>query len=247
MDRRFLKAIFFFLLGLYLTNSVKAQDSSFEFWPEVDIWYRLNPAWRLSAFIPFTRYHESQYRDINIYVQADYAWGKSKHILKRRMMDQNRAETIKSWLLRGGFMEGRSIGENKGNYIEDMLFVEIQRRTPIKGGILLSSRFRSDARWLGEESDFSYRLRIRVMIEKEFSNEKSSIVPYVNVEPFWDSRFNTISRTRWIGGATASFGPRIAYEGNLTYQYDQSYNTRNLFAFNLILHVFFESKKVKTL
>ena len=42
-----------------------------------------------------------------------------------------------------------------------------------------------------------------------------------------------------------SWGPRFVFEGNITYQYDTHYDTANLFALNLILHVFFETKHSK--
>jgi hypothetical protein len=83
------------------------------------------------------------------------------------------------------------------------------------------------------------------MIEKEYKAGRSSIVPYVNAEAFWDSRYLTISRVRLIGGATIVWGSRFAWEGNLTYQYDAHYNTANLYALNFILHVFFEAKHAK--
>jgi hypothetical protein len=233
------------LISLGAATTSNAQNSSLEFWPETDIWYRLSPSWRLSAFIPITKYNESKYRDLNIYLQADYTWGKTKHLLKRRLMDENRIQVMKAWLVRGGFMEGWSLGENESSYTEDMLFAEIHRRIPIKGGFLLSHRIRTDLRWVGEDPDFSYRLRYRVMFEKDFTAGKSSIVPYINVEPYWDSRYLAFSRVRLIAGATASRGPCFAFEGNITYQYDEHYDTSNLYALNLILHVFFETKKVR--
>lgn len=232
-------------LSICRYTAIQAQNFSFEFWPETDIWYRLSPSWRLSAFIPVTKYHESNYRDLNVYLQADYAFGRTKHTVYRRMVDENREQIMKAWLVRGLIMEGWSLGENAGAYREDMLFIEIARRLPLRGEFLFSHRFRTDLRWLGEDSEFSYRFRYRVMLEKEYHLVKSSLVPYVNVEPFWDSRYSKIVKTRVIGGATASWGPRLAYEGNITYQYDETYNTTNLFAFNLILHVFFETKNSK--
>ena len=231
-----------FIISLSFTCIFYAQNSSFEFWPETDIWYRLNPSWRLSAFIPITKYHESKSRDLNIYLQADYAWGRTKYAFFRRLMDENRAQKLKVWLIRGGYMKGWSLGNNADDYSEDMLFAEIHRRLPMKGEILLSNRFRTDFRWLGQDSKFSYRLRYRVMIEKEYKAGKLSIVPYVNVEPFWDSRYSTFNRIRLIGGSTFTWVPLLALEGNLTYQFDSSYDTNNLFALNLILHLFFEAK-----
>jgi hypothetical protein len=233
------------LMSLISGTAVIAQNTSLEFWPETDIWYRLNPSWRLSAFIPLTKYNESKYRDLNVYLQADYAWGKTKYAAVRRLMDENKDQQMKTWMVRGLYMKGWSLGENSGAYAEDMLFAEIHRRIPLKGGILLSQRIRTDARWLGQDSKFSYRFRYRLMFEKEYGAGKSSIVPYINVEPYWDSRYSKVTKTRVIGGATASWGPRFAYEGNITYQYDETYDTNNLIALNIILHVFFERGKSK--
>lgn len=235
-----------FFLKISVADYCFAQNSSLEFWPETDIWYRLNPSWRLSAFIPITKYHESKNRDLNIYLQADYAWGKTKHLLKMRLIDGNQAQQIKGWLVRGGFMEGWSLGENASDYTEDMLFAEIHRRTPFKGKVLFSSRFRTDLRWVGQDPTFSYRFRIRLMFEKEYKAGRDSIVPYVNAEPYWDSRYSSFNRIRVIGGATVAWGARFAYESNLTYQYDENYNTANLYALNIILHMYFETNKSRS-
>ena len=217
-----------------------AQNTSLEFWPETDLWYRLNPDWRFSAFVPITKYNESKNRDLNIYLHVDYAWGHTKHPIYRRLVDQEKEQIMKAWMVRGGFMKGWSLGENAGNYIEDMLFSEIHRRIPIKGEILLSHRFRIDSRWLGHENDFSYRFRYRLMIEQEYKHKNYSFVPYLNIEPYWDSRYSKVVKTRAIAGVTASRGTKYALESNLTYQYDETYDTNNLYALNLILHVFFE-------
>jgi hypothetical protein len=49
-----------------------------------------------------------------------------------------------------------------------------------------------------------------------------------------------------IGGATEAWGKRVAFEQNITYQYDTHYDTENLWALNLILHVFFEKKQSRS-
>ena len=162
-----------------------------------------------------------------------------------RLRDENRMEKIKAWMVRGGFMKGWSLGENAGAYTEDMLFGEIHKRMPLKGNFLISHRIRVDTRWVGEDAKFSYRFRYRAMLEKEYTSGNSSLVPYVNVEPYWDSRYKTFNRVRAIGGATVNWGPRFAYEANITYQYDEHYDTANLWALNIILHVFFVSEHSK--
>jgi hypothetical protein len=231
------------IISLTTANRSMAQNTSLEFWPETDIWYRLSPSWRLSSFISVTKYNESNHRDLNIYLQADYSWGKTKRAFVKRLMDENTAQQIKTWMARSGFMKGWSLGEYAGDYIEDLFFAEIHRRIPFKGGILFSQRFRTDFRWLGQDLTYSYRFRFRMMFEKEYKSGRKSIVPYANGEAFWDSRYLTFSRFRLIGGTAINWGPRFAWEGNITYQYDEHYNTANLYALNVIVHVFFERKK----
>lgn len=238
INLRLLCLVLFLNLGA-IHNSV-AQNSSLELWPETDIWYRLNPSWRLSTFVPITKYNESYSRDLNVYLHVDYAWGKTRYTIYRRLVDQEREQIMKAWMVRGGIMKGWSIGENAGNYSEEMVFSEVHRRIPLNGNILLSHRFRTDIRWLGDDNNFSYRFRYRLMFEKEYKVGKNSIVPYVNIEPYWDSRYSKVTKTRIIGGTTLSKGSRFAFEGNLTYQYDETYDTENLYALNIILHIFFE-------
>ena len=228
-------------LSLSAAHTGMAQNSSLELWPETDIWYRLNPSWRFSSFIPVSKNVETKYREICIIVQADYAWGHPTIPFFKRMMDESKAQSLKSWMVRPGFLEGWSLGDHGENYTEDMVFAELHKRMPLKGAVLLSHRLRTDCRWIGREADFSYRIRYRLMVEKEYAGKSSSTVPYVNVEPYWDSRYETVNRLRIIGGATVAWGKRFALEGNLTYQYDSRSSITNVYALNIILHMFFEA------
>jgi hypothetical protein len=152
---------------------------------------------------------------------------------------------MKAWMVRGGIMEGWSLGENASSYNEDMLFAEIHRRIPLKRAVLLSHRFRVDTRWLGEENNFSYRFRYRLMVEKEYKYGNHSIVPFLSIEPYWDSRYSKIVKTRAIGGVTTNWNSKYALEGNITYQYDKTYDAKILYALNVILHIFFEKNQNK--
>jgi hypothetical protein len=142
-------------------------------------------------------------------------------------------------------MGGWSLGDNLQNYSEDMLFAEIHKRFLLKRLVLFSQRLRFDNRWLGQDQEYSYRIRYRAMFEREFLKGKTSVIPYISVEPYWDSRYEMFNRVRTIGGATVSWRHRFALEGNLTYQYDSKSSSTNMLAFNAILHLYFESAKVK--
>ena len=217
-----------------------ADEPSYEFWPEIDLWWRLSPEWRLSMFVPLSKNIETKYREGSLVLQADYAWGKARH-LKTRLLDENRARKIDTWLVRGGYLAGRSLDDHGQTYRENTMFLELHHRYPIKGDILLSQRLRTDLRGLGEDPEFSYRWRYRLMLEKEFKVGQTSIVPYANIEPYYDSRYGIVNRVRLIGGVTGSWSPRYALEGNITYQHDSRSSVTNLYALNVILHLYFET------
>lgn len=222
-----------------------AQKTTAEFWPEIDVWYRVSPAWRFSMFLPLSRNLETQYREGNIVLQADYAFGKSRILSYRRMIDDTREQNMKSWLVRGGYLGAQSLDDKGEAYKEYMALAELHSRTPLKGNALLSLRLRTELRWIGDDYALSTRIRYRMMLEKEWILNKVSLVPYFNVEPYYDSRYETINRTRLIGGTSVGWNPHYAIETNITYQYDSKSSVTHLWALNVILHVYFETKRAK--
>lgn len=228
-----------FIVWLGVAGPALAQPS-YEFWPEIDTWLRLSPAWRLSLFVPISKNLETHYREGNFIPQVDYAFGKAP--FQRRLMDEGAARHMKFFLLRGGYLGGKSLNDNGEAYTEHTAFAELHLRLPLKGGILLSHRLRTDLRWLGDDNPgFSQRWRYRLMVEKEFDTERASLVPYVSVEPYYDSRYDTVNRVRLIGGSSVAWSPRTAIEVNGTYQYDSHSSTKEILALNVILHLFFDA------
>jgi hypothetical protein len=101
------------------------------------------------------------------------------------------------------------------------------------------------------QSDYSWgeTNRTRRLIDEDRAQAmdvwllRGSIVPYVSVEPYYDSRYETVNRVRLITGASVAWSRRTAIETNVTYQYDSRSSTKELFALNVILHVFFDASR----
>jgi hypothetical protein len=227
------------------TGAFGQDDTTTEIWPEIDTWLRFSPASRFSMFVPISKNIETAYREGNLILQADYAFGKMKRPQKRRLVDESRAQEMKRFLVRGGYLGGMSLDDRGETYREYAALFELHVRTPFKGGILLSGRLRTDLRWLGDNHEFSTRLRYRLMLEKDYRVGRTSIVPYVSVEPYYDSRYSIVNRIRLIGGATVLWSPRFALETNITYQHDSKLSVTNLYALNVILHLFFETARAR--
>ena len=229
------------MLWLAAAGAAAAQDVAKEFWPEVDAWWRLSPAWRLSLFVPISENLDTHYREGNLIPQVDFAFGQTR--FDRRLVDEDRAQKMKMFLLRSGYLGGKSLDDQGEAYSERSALVELHARIPLKGGFLLSHRFRTDFRFLGDDAEFSIRYRYRVMLEREFTAGRTSFVPYVNGEGYYDSRYEMWNRYRLIAGGSLAWSPRTALEGNLTYQFDSTSSTTQIFAANVILHVFIDTSR----
>jgi hypothetical protein len=190
-------------------------------------------------FVPISKNLETYYREGNLILQADYAWGKTRHLYIRRLIDEHRAQEMKSILIRAGYLGARSLDDHGEAYNEDMAFLELHLRTPFLSNILVSQRLRPELRWIGDDHTFSTRWRYRLMVEKEVRAGSISFVPYVNVEPYYDSRYSTVNRVRLVGGTSMGWSSYYALEVNITYQYDSRPPVTNLYVLNVILHLFF--------
>ena len=230
------------ILALAWAAPAAAQENATEFWPEVDAWWRLTPAWRLSLFVPISKNLDTHYREGNLIAQGDYAWGQPQGVRTRRLADENRARSMRTFMIRGGYLGGRSLGDQGEEYTERTMLGEFHLRIPLKGNLLLSHRVRTDLRWLGDaNAAYSTRVRYRFMVERELMVRGVSLVPFGNVEPYYDSRYDTANRIRVIGGTSIAWRPRFAIETNWTYQHDTRSSVTHLNALNAILHLYFGS------
>jgi hypothetical protein len=225
---------------LALAAPVVAGETAHEFWPEVDVWIRLDDHFRLSPCLSLSSDLETKYREGIALLQLDYSWRRGgAPFMSRRLFDEARATEMNRFMVRGGYLAGKSLADDGRSYSERQAFLELHLRNPLKGGFLLSHRLRTDLRFIGDDRDFSWRLRYRLQAEKEYHAIGTSVVPYASLESSFDERYSAINRMRAIGGATVALSRRFVAEANITYQYDSHLPVSNLFALNAILNVYF--------
>jgi hypothetical protein len=120
------------VFSLVCAGAASADPPSLEFWPEIDTWLRLSPAWRVSLFVPVSENLDTHYREGNLIPQVDYAFGKAR--FQGRFMDEDRSRDSKLFLLRGGYLGGKSLDDEGEAYTEYQTFGELHWRIPVKGG-----------------------------------------------------------------------------------------------------------------
>jgi hypothetical protein len=141
--------------------------------------------------------------------------------------------------MRIGYRYGRSLGdlEERDPYREHRGIFELTGRTPpLAGGLEFVSRFRWDARDVNDVDSNRYRLRLQ--IEKSLMYQGRAVVPYVNAEAFYDTRYDAWIRERYQLGAEIGLHPNWRIEPALTYQSDERATPARIIALGLTLKYF---------
>jgi|SRR5215510_12690419 len=167
--------------------TVYAQDETEnEIWPEINVFVPLNEKFRLMFLASVTKSRETQNTtEGTLGAHLDYFW--------------NRRLT-----LRAGYRRISALNSDDP-YIEHRMITEQTLRFPLKEQILLTDRNRQDFRWM--RGDFSFRYRNRLTVEKEYHLFGRPLTPYGSAEVYFDSRFSTFNRYRFVGGIQISKKP----------------------------------------
>ena len=219
-----------------------AAETSGQFWPELDGYFSLSERTRL--FLMATASHAEQVQgqsggvsrqDMQVGVHLDVTLApKFRPDLTQGDWQRNRY----LWM-RIGYRYGRSLGdlETSDPYREHRGIFELTGRTPpLAGGLEYVSRFRWDAREVNDVDSNRYRLRLQ--IEKSLSHEGRGVVPFVNAEAFYDTRYDAWIRERYQAGVEIQLNPSWRLEPALTYQSDSRATPARINALGLTLKYF---------
>ena len=91
---------------------------------------------------------------------------------------------------------------------------------------------RADLRWT--DNQYSTRYRARLEANREFDVLGYTVVPYINYEWFFDTRYDAWTRTLAQAGAEITFGKHFRFEAYLASQKDKQPSDESLIALGLI-------------
>jgi hypothetical protein len=125
---------------------------------------------------------------------------------------------------------GAEVVENRG-------VIALYGRIPLPASTWLETRTRADFRWIGD--DYSNRYRFRLDLSREFTVLDHAVVPYGNVEWFYDTRYDDWSRTLATLGAEVTMSDRFRYEVYVARQADRLPDEKDLNALGVVLKWYF--------
>ena len=89
---------------------------------------------------------------------------------------------------------------------------------PLKAGFSISDRNRADLNW--KNGNFTWRYRNKLTVERTVSIRSFHHIPYVAVEPFYESQFNKWSTTALYVGSLFPVGRHVQF--NLYYEHENN-------------------------
>jgi len=170
--------VFNFLITLAATSPARAQETRFEFWPELDVWHELQPNLNLFFFESITRSRETRYTDAQTAANIDFRWFPG-------------AIYPLALSFRAGYSYSGEISENPEPYREHRAIVDFTPRYSIAQDLILFDRNRVEFRWVN--SDYSNRYRNRLRLEYRPTIREKIVNIYLSGEVVYD-----YSARRWV-------------------------------------------------
>jgi Protein of unknown function (DUF2490) len=203
---------------VFLAGSGQVVATSREFWPETDIWVRLNDPAQLLFIVSGDRDADS----------GDKTDGKGGVYLDYRLNERIS--------LRGGYVLQRTLAEAPGekDTLENRLVFDFNYRWRIGEQGQLADRVRLDLRDM--EGDTSYRIRNRIMYSQVVKLTHATFSPYASIEAYYDSRFDTVSRFRTEVGSTVPFAHWFEGDFYLGWQRDTQPKDKKIAALGVTLN-----------
>ena len=200
-----------------LAGVAAAAETTKEFWPELQAWWRLNPRTQLLFNPAPTRSKDSDERsavDWGLYldyrVPHDPASYRIGYVYSINDPDAPQSRTT-----------------------EHRIVMDFNYRWKLGEAGLLTDRTRLDLR--DKEGSTSQRLRNRVQYEYESKLGELGFVPYTNFEIYYDTRYDAISRYKFELGASVIFSAQVELTPYYGRQTDTKPRRQNINALGLML------------
>jgi Protein of unknown function (DUF2490) len=221
-----------FLAVLVVTLCRQSPAQTFQFWPEIDTFVKLNEKSRLYFIASQTRENRTG-TDAEIGPNIDF-YLKPLLSLKEITiagLDESKSRPI---MLRFGYRYMPSTQ----NPTENRIVMEATPRFPFVHGVLVTDRNRGELRFI--QGRFSWRYRNRLAVQREFRVKAFHFIPYGRAEAYYDSNYNKFSRIAFDAGSIFPIGKHVELEEYYEHQNDTSKSpNRQVNAVSAILNLYF--------
>jgi len=221
------------LCATWLAGGCALAGDSSQLWPELGVFVDTAPESRFFFDLPYLVEGDTENRSLEIAAYFDISL---KPVLRRSLQETDWARSRYLWM-RFGYDRILSVTDGKQDEPESRGIVEFRARAPLFWRIWLEARERVDLRWI--DGEFSTRYRFRLDASREFDVRGRAVVPYVNYEWFFDSRYDAWTRTLLQAGTEITFTDHFRFEIYLAKQDDDVPRHGGLYALGLFAKWFY--------
>jgi hypothetical protein len=231
--RRRSRVLAFVCACLALGGSASADDP-WELWPEAQAFVGLNPRTRVFLNAAYAKGKESDERSLDTAVYLDISFLPVGPRRRRSLRTEDWQRGRYLWARVGYDRVFKATeGESSLAIAEDRGILSLWGKFPLPGNVWLEGRARADLRWIG--ADYSTRYRLRLEATREFVVLDHAVVPYLNVEWFYDTRYDGWARTLYQAGFEGTVNRHLRFELNLSQQTDTLPETSRLNAIGVVV------------
>lgn len=222
------------LCGCVALSGTASADDPWEFWPEAQLFVGLNSRTRAFLDAAYAKGKESDERSLDAAAYLDISLLPIGPRRRRALRSEDWQRNRYFWA-RVGYDRIFKVTEAEGtpSVAEDRGILSLWGKVPLPAAVWLEGRARADLRWIG--GDYSTRYRWRLEATREFVVFDHSVVPYLNVEWFYDTRYDGWARTLYQAGSEVTVSRHFRFELNLSQQTDTLPQTARLNAFSVVL------------
>ena len=215
-----------------LGGAAHAADSS-ELWPELSAFIALRPDARLYLDASYARDKESAARTLDLSAFVDIS---IKPILREQLRTEDWQRSRFFWT-RLGYTRVVKAADSAAYVAEDRGILSLYGKAPLPSEVWLEARARADLRWI--DHDYSTRYRMRLEATREFTVLERTVVPYANVEWFYDTRYDSWARTLYQAGTEITVNQHFRFEIYVARQNDRRPSEETLDALGLVAKWYF--------
>jgi len=216
-----------------LAGVAQAADSS-EFWPEVSGFVALSPRTRIFLNAAYAEAKESDDKSLDLAAYLDISL---KPILRKHLLAEDWQRSRYLWA-RIGYDRVFKASDGEGAEVaEDRGIIALYAKAPLPAEVWLEARVRTDLRWIGDDSSTRYRFRVEAT--REFTVLDHTVVPYFNIEWFYDTRYDGWARTLYQLGPEVTLNKHFRFEIYVARQEDRLPSASSTNAFGVVAKVYY--------
>ena len=220
-----------------LGGTASAADP-WELWPEGQLFVGLNPRTRVFLNAAYAKGKESDEKSLDAAAYLDISLLPVGPRRRRAFREEDWQRNRYFWARVGYDRIFKNTGaEGSPAVAEDRGILSLWGKSPLPGEVWLEARARADLRWIG--GDYSTRYRLRLEATRELAVLDHSVVPYLNVEWFYDTRYDGWARTLYQAGSEVTINKHFRFELNLSQQTDTLPETSRLNAFSVVVKAYY--------